>query len=213
MMPAEAFDSPTQRKVLRVISEKNKQYTTEELGEMCHRSKSAISRALSGSERYPFITVDTAEGSKRKFYGMDSRSEYSEPIKQFFKIERKRERRNGTVPVDVWNLLEDITVDLEGSLDGFLELFLFGSYATGEYYAGSDLDLVLVVNGDRNRARTRAEDRINRLDPSIETQLLIAAYKLEEKEVPTASGIQRAARSHAPVSDGEPLIALWGDHR
>lgn len=213
MMPAEVFDTPTHRKVLRVLAEKNRQYTIDELAEMCHRSKSTISRALSGAMQYPFLSVDRVEGSKEKLYRLDSESKYAGVIRQFFRIESERERRNGTIPVDVWNLLEDITVAFAKGLDEFLELFLFGSYATGEYYAGSDLDLVLVVDSDRTSALGRAEDILDRLSPDFEIQLLVVAYELEDNQVPTANGIREAARNRSPVSKGEPMIALWSDSR
>lgn len=213
MMPADAFDTPTHRKVLRVIAEKNRQYTADELAEMCHRSKSTISRVLSGIHRYPFVTVDRVEGSKQKLYGLDAESEYTAAIRRFFEIERERERQNGTVPVDVWNLLEDVTGKLASGLDEFVDLFLFGSYATGEYYSGSDVDLVLVVDSDRDAARVRASDVLDQLDPVREIQLLIATVDVESRAGPTAEMIRKSVRERAPVSAGEPLIPLWGDLR
>lgn len=211
MMPAEAFDTPTHRKVLRVLAEKNRQYTADELAEMCHRSRSTISRTLSGAVRYPFLTVKRAEGSKQRLYGLDSESRYTGAIRQFFRIESERERRNGTIPVDVWNLLEDIAVAFADKIDGFLEIFLFGSYATGEYYAGSDIDLVLVVDGDRTPAAVRAEEVLDRLDPDVEVQLLVAEHESDESQVPTASTTREVARDAARLSNGEPLISLWSD--
>lgn len=213
MMPAEVFDTPTQRKILRVLAEKNRQYTINELAEMCHRSNSTISRALSGVQRYPFFAIDRVEGSKQKLYGLDTESEYAGPIRQFFAIERERERRGGTIPADVWNLLEDVTGELAAGMDEFVDLFLFGSYATGEYYSASDVDLVLVVDGDRTAAQVRANDIIDRLDPSRDIQLLVAGVDLERGTVPTADTIRGAARERAPVSTGEPMIALWSDIR
>lgn len=213
MMPAEVFDTPTHRKVLRVLAEKNRRYATDELAEMCHRSKSSISRTLSGSARYPFFDVSRAEGSKEKLYGLDSDSEYTAAIRGFFSVERERERRNGTIPVDVWNLLEDVSVALAGGLDEFLELFLFGSYATGEYYAGSDLDLVLVVDGETTPARVRADDIIDKLDPAIEIQLLVVAYEREDGNGPASKAIRETARNRSSIPTGEPLIALWEENR
>lgn len=213
MMPAEFFDTPTHRKILRVLAEKNRQYTTAELAEMTHRSKSTVSRTLSDANRYPFLTVDRVENSKAKLYGLDSAGEYTGPIRRFFRTERDRERRNGTIPVDVWNLLEDVTVAFADGLDEFLELFLFGSYATGEYYAGSDLDLVLVVDGNETPARVRANDVLDNLDPSHEIQLLVIADAFDDDGKPPADRVREIAREGSPVSNGEPLIPLWGDSR
>lgn len=213
MMPADVFDTPTHRKVLRVLAEKNRQYAADELAEMCHRSRSTISRALSGVQRYPFFTVDRVEGSKQKLYGLNAESEYAGPIRRFFAVERERERRNGTIPVDVWNLLEDVTGKLAGGMDEFVDLFLFGSYATGEYYSGSDVDLVLVVDGDRDAARVRATDILDQLDPARDVQLLIATVDLGRGAIPTENVIRKSVRERAPVSAGEPLIPLWSDIR
>lgn len=213
MMPAEAFETPTHRKVLRVLSETTRQYTADELAEMCHRTKPTISRTVSRAPHYPFLAVTKIEGSRQKLYGLDSESEYAAPIQRFFSIERERERRNGTVPVDVWNLLEDITVAFADGLDTFLELFLFGSYATGEYYGGSDLDLVLVISGDKTESQVRADNILDRIDPSIEIHLLTAVAQRGHNEDPTVERVRTTARGRAPISNGEPMIPLLGDGR
>lgn len=213
MLPLEAFDTPTQRKVLRVLAEKHRHYTIEELSELCHRSNSSISRAFQGASRHPFIDVGRVEGSKQKIYGLSTENEYAEPIIELFRIERRRERRGGTIPVDIWNLLEDVTVALADGLSSFVELYLFGSYATGEYHAGSDVDLVLVSRGSREEAKRRAFEILEVSNRSeTEVQLLVARYDESEWSVQDA-GIESVARHRAPVDDRDPLIALWGDRR
>lgn len=212
MMPAEALDSPTARKILRVLAEKNRRYTIDELADMCHRTPSMISRVMREVKKYPFLTEGNVEGSRRKLYGLDSRNEYTGAIKRFFDIEREQERQTGTVPVDVWNLLEDVTVDFAAEVDGFLELFLFGSYATGEYYAGSDIDLVMVVEGDDD-ASSRARARLDAMAPSKDIQLFVATDRAGRDGDTSPDDLRNTARSQAPVPDGEPLIALWGFDR
>jgi len=150
MFPTEILESKTQRKILRVLAEKNKQYTLEEIAEMCHRSKSAVSRALKGSEKYPFIKKKHISGSKELLVSLNPESKYSEALRIFFNEEKNRERQNGTIPVDIWNLLEDITDNLSRKIDGFVDLFLFGSYATGEYHSKSDIDLILLHRSEKD---------------------------------------------------------------
>lgn len=154
MFPTGMFATATQRKILRVLAEKNKRYTISELGELCHRSEASISRALQHADRYPFLEMGRVQGSKRLTFRLDPESRYSSAIRELFEVERERERQNGTVPVDVWNLLEDVTNSIENEVDGFLELFLYGSYATGDYYAGSDIDLLLAYAGSEDVKKT-----------------------------------------------------------
>jgi predicted transcriptional regulator len=85
--------SDTQRKILRVLAEKNKKYTVEELSDMCHRSEASISRAMKNSKRYSFIQRENVTGSKAVTYRLDPESPYSQPIKDFFEVERQRERK------------------------------------------------------------------------------------------------------------------------
>lgn len=83
-------------------------------------------------------------GSKQLTFRLDPESRYSAAIRDFFVVGYDRERQTPTVPVDVWNLLEDVADRFQGKVDGFVELFGFGSYQTGEYYVGSDIELLLV---------------------------------------------------------------------
>ncbi|PSQ15071.1 hypothetical protein BRD00_15030 [Halobacteriales archaeon QS_8_69_26] len=169
MFPTGLFESRTQRRILRVLAEGNRQYTIRELAEACHRSPSTVSRALSDADRYPFLDRSTVPGSKQYVYSLDPASEYTSAIREFFAVERRRERHDGTVPVGVWNLLEDVTERLEGTVDGFVEAYLFGPYATGDYYVGGEVDLLVVVDGSVDGAATAAESVLTDLDtdPSV----------------------------------------------
>ena len=211
MFPTSMFATDTQRKVLRTLSEKNKRYTMNELMQMCHRSQPAISRALRRSDRYPFISRDRIAGSRRLAFGLDSDSEYASPIREVFRIERRRERRDGTVPVDVWNLLEDVTLRIEGDVDPFVELFLFGSYATGEYYSGSDIDLLLVTRGDRENDHRQAHEVIGELKTNREIQLVTVAIERRSVAELTEEDLVDEVRRRAPVRNVDTLIALSGN--
>lgn len=213
MFPTEAWSSGTQRRILRVLTEKNRMYTVQELAEMCHRSQPTISRALRDADRYPFISKERVSGSKKLVYGLDTGSEYSTPIREFFRIERRRERRDGTVPVAIWNLLEDVTNRLSGEFDSFYELFLFGSYARGDYYAGSDIDLLFAYTGDADPAdlKTRAFDVVDDLASDTEIQLLTTALDEEELSTAQPGGLAGLLREHVPVAETEPLIPLSGN--
>ena len=211
MFPTSMFATDTQRKVLRTLSEKNKRYTMNELMQMCHRSQPAISRALRRSDRYPFISRDRIAGSRQLAFGLDSDSEYTSPIREVFRIERRRERRDGTVPVDVWNLLEDVTLRIEGDVDPFVELFLFGSYATGEYYSGSDIDLLLVTRGDRENDHRQAHEVIGELKTNREIQLVTVAIERRSVAELTEEDLVDEVRRRAPVRNVDTLIALSGN--
>ena len=207
MFPVAMFGTRTQRKVLRVLAEKNKRYTISELAEMCHRSEATVSRALSKSYRYSFIERHRVSGSKQLAYGLNPDSRYTAAIRDFFSVEREVERFNGTVPVDVWNLLEDISRELE-ELDAFVELFLFGSYATGEYYAGSDIDLLLVhtpVEG-----RSEIEDLVDEVGVE-RTHILTLA--VEKRKVDRLSDEELVAeiKTKSPVDQVDVLLPLTGE--
>lgn len=210
MFPTGAFRTGTQRRILRVLAEKNRRYTAAELTEVCHRDRATISRALRDIDWYPFISKESATESTKQLYALDAESEYAAAIHEFFAVERRRERRNGTVPVEVWNLLEDITERLEGKSDSLLELFLFGSYARGDYYTGSDIDLLLVTTEPDENVKGAARGIVDSIAPNRDVEFLTVevespnSYDLSDEE------IVQHVRTRAPVSDEEPLIPLIG---
>lgn len=208
MFPAQFLKSKTQRKILRVLAEKNKQYTLEEIGEMCHRSKSSISRALKDSEKYSFLKKKHLPGSKRLVVGLDPKSKYTEAIRSFFREEKNRERQNGTIPVDVWNLLEDLTNSFSRKIDSFVELFLFGSYATGEYHAKSDIDLILL--------HTPEEGISNKIDSITKEvgnkRIQVINLEIEESKLDKASDeeIIELVKKRGPLRKVDTLVSLSG---
>lgn len=211
MFPTGMLESGTQRRILRVLAEKNRKYTVEELTEACHRTQSTVSRALKHANRYSFVKKETAPGSKQRLYQLNPDSEYSTAIREFFRIERRRERRDGTVPVDVWNLLEDIMNRIDGKIDSFLELILFGSYARGDYYAGSDIDLLLIYTDETENAKETADDVIASFDADKEIQLLTGIVEKPSIQQISRSGLAGRIRDIAPVVETEPLIPLSGN--
>lgn len=212
MMPAQAFDTPTKRKILRMMAEEPRMLTIEGLAESCHRSESSVSRALSDLTDHPFIEEERVEGSKQRVYGFDLKSRYTEPILDFFDVEKSVERRAGTVPVYVWNLLEDIATEMENRVDDFVEVFLFGSYATGNYYTGSDIDLFLLVEPPKEVGKHQGRKVIDEVAPDEEVQLIVGAAK-PPMDGWDAEAIDEAARACRPIEAGEPSIALQGAGR
>lgn len=209
MFPTGMFETTTQRKILRVLAEKNKRYTIDELAEMCHRSEASISRALRHAERYPFIEKGRVSGSKQLTFRLDPDSQYTAAIRDFFAVEYDRERQNGTVPVDVWNLLEDVTDRCQKKVDGFVELFLFGSYATGEYYAGSDIDLLLAHTDTADIGKT-----INDVKQAVDdNRLQIIPVDLEDTHVGNMDGtdLLDTVRNRSPADRVDVLIPLAGE--
>lgn len=208
MFPTAMLASATQRKALRVLAERNKRYTIDELAELCQRSPASVSRALKHADRYPFVERDTVPGSKQLTYRLDPDSGYTAALRDFFDLERDRERQNGTVPVDVWNLLEDVTGQIAGTVDGFVELFLFGSYARGDYYAGSDIDLLLVHTGT-DEVRDHVDDAVRKArDDHIQVITVgVDEAHVEGEEVQLLETI----RERSPVGGLEVLIPLSGE--
>lgn len=208
MFPTDFFETKTQRKILRILAEKNKQYTLDEIAEMCHRSKSSVSRALKDCEKYPFIKKTNLPGSKQLVFGLNPESRYTEAIRQFFSEERNRERQNGTIPVDIWNLLEDLTNKFSQKIDGFVELFLFGSYATGEYHTKSDIDLILL--------HTPEEDVIKKIDSVAgeveEKRIQVEDVEIKKREAEKLDGdkIENLVRERGPIRKVDTLIPLSG---
>lgn len=208
MFPTRLFETATQRKILRVLAEKNKRYTIAELAELCHRSEASISRALQHADRYPFIDKDRVHRSKQLTFRLDPGSPYTAAIREFFDTEYNRERQNGMIPVDIWNLLEDVTGQFEDVTDGFVELFLFGSYATGDYYAGSDVDLLL-VHTDSGDVTTR----INRVVQKVgDERLQVIPVQLPaDQDTMTNEDILGVIHERSPVSGVDVVVPLAGE--
>lgn len=208
MFPTGLFETATQRKILRILAEKNKRYTISELAELCHRSEASISRALQDADRYPFIEKNRVPGSKQLTFRLDPESPYTAAIRDFFDVEHDRERQNGTIPVDVWNLLEDVTNQMEDAVDEFVELFLFGSYATGDYYAGSDIDLLLVHTGSDDCKETVDQVVQNVGDGRLHViSVQVATSRGETDDAELLDVI----RERSPVSGVDVLIPLSGE--
>lgn len=208
MFPTGMLRTDAQRKILRVLAEKNKQYTIDELSEMCHRTRATVSRALKEVDRYPFIEKGKVPESKKLVFRLNPDSRYTEAIRTFFEVERNRERQNGTVPVDVWNLLEDVTMMLSQEVDGFVELFLFGSYATGEYHAGSDIDLLLVHTPDPEVSEK--VDSLVQEKGNQRVQVVTVEIKEDELRRQKDRELLDTVKSRSPVRDVDLLIPLSG---
>jgi predicted nucleotidyltransferase len=207
MFPTSMFDTPTQRKILRVLSEKNRMYTSSELADMCHRSESSISRSLENIDRYDFIRRDNISGSKKQTYGLDSGSRYSSAIREFFEIERSRERKD-TVPLEVWNFLEDVVHTVDKKSDHVIEIFLFGSYATGNYYKGSDVDLLVLGKGEGVEL-VREEAKKHRFER--ETQVLGKFMGKKETRNLSDEELIGEVRDSSPVGSKDTMIPLLGE--
>ena len=205
MFPTGMFDTPTKRKVLRVLSEKNRMYTSSELAEVCHRSESSISRALENVDRYDFIKRDNVSGSRTQTYGLDSGSRYSSAIREFFEIERSRERKD-TVPLEVWNFLEDLVASVERKSGSIVEIFLFGSYATGNYYAGSDVDL-LVLGEENDIELVREKAGEHRFDREFQ----VVGKTVEEAGSLSDEEVIEKVRESSPVGQKDTIIPLLGE--
>lgn len=212
MMPARALDTPTKRKILRVMAEEPRMLTTEDLAASCNRSQSSVSRALADLTTYSFVDEERIEGSKERVYGFDAESRYTGPILDFFEVERELERRNRTVPVSVWNVLEDVADAMESKVDNFVGLFLFGSYATGNYYSGSDVDLFLLVEPPESVGKRQSQQVIDEMAPKREVQLVVGAAE-RPGEGWDDDTVTEVAKARAPVDAGDPLLALHVDFR
>lgn len=207
MFPTGMFATATQRKILRVLSEKNRRYTIAELAELCHRSKATISRSLRHADRFPFIERGRVRGSKQLTFRLDPESRYTAGIRTIFEEELARERQNGTVPVAVWNLLEDVTDRFEDDVEGFVELFLFGSYATGEYYAGSDIDLLLVSTGTGDVTAV-----IDRVEQSVDDERLqVIPVQVPAGTTLADEELLELVVDRSPAGGRDVLIPLTGE--
>lgn len=207
MFPTGMFASATQRMILRVLAERNKRFTIDELAELCHRSEASISRALKHADRYPFIEKDHVPGSKQLTFRLDPDSRYTAAIREFFTVEHDRERQNGTIPVDVWNLLEEVTDRFQDSVTGFVEVFLFGSYATGEYYAGSDIDL-LVAHTDAGEVAHTIDAVVTKIgDDRLQVMPVHIERDPDQLDVDALMGI---IRERSQVRGTDVLIPLTG---
>lgn len=207
MFPTGMFETTTQRKILRVLSEKNKRYTISDLAELCHRSEASISRALQHADRFPFVEKGRVQGSKQLTFRLDPESRYTARIRELFAVEREQERQNGTVPVDVWNLLEDVTDRFEDRVDGFVELFLYGSYATGDYYAGSDIDLLLAYS-QSNDVKAVIEQVVQSIG---DQRLQVMPVQVPEAEQRDDEEVLELVAERSPAGGLDMVIPLSGE--
>lgn len=207
MFPTGLFETATQRKILRVLAEKNRKYTIEELAEMCHRSEASISRALQDADRYPYIEKSRVPESKQLTFRLSPDSRYTAAIKDFFDTEYERERQNGTIPVAVWNLLEDTTAAFENNVADLVELFLFGSYATGDYYTGSDIDVLLVHHPTETDIKGSIDQTTRKIG---DERLQVIPVEIPDKEL-TDNDILEAIQNRAPVSSSDVVVPLTGE--
>lgn len=211
MFPTEMLETRTQRQILRILAEKNKRYTIPELAEMCHRSESTISRSLRHSDRYPFVAKHRVPGSKQLAFELDFDSEYATAIREFFRVERRRERKDGTIPVDVWNLLENVADRLSSSVDALVEVFLFGSYATGEYYAGSDVDLLVVHASDERTVKRQIEEQLHKLEGGKNIHVIPVTVSNQVASEGSDEDVLQAVRMAGPVGSVDTLVPLIGE--
>lgn len=211
MFPTEMLETRTQRQILRVLAEKNKRYTIPELAEMCHRSESTISRSLRHADRYPFVGKHRIPGSKQLAFELEFESEYATAIREFFRVERRRERKDGTIPVDIWNLLENVTDRLSANVGALLEVFLFGSYATGEYYAGSDVDLLVVHANDERTVKRQIEKQIHKLEGGKNVHVVPVTVSNRVASECSDEDILQAVRMTGPVGPVDTLVPLLGE--
>lgn len=207
MFPTGMLETSTQRKILRVLAEKNKRHTISDLAELCHRSEASVSRALGHADRYPFLEKGRVKGSKQLTFRLDPDSRYTAGIRAFFDVEREQERQSGMVPVDIWNLLEDVTERFENQVEGFVEVFLYGSYATGDYYAGSDIDLLL--------AHANASDVKETIDGVVEEvgdqRLQVIPVNVPEAEQVDDERVLELVADRSPAGELDVLVPLSGE--
>ncbi|MFB6100216.1 MAG: nucleotidyltransferase domain-containing protein [Candidatus Nanohalobium sp.] len=201
MFPTGMLDTPTQRKILRVLAEKNRMYSSSELADICHRSESSISRALSKADRFDFLKRKNVSGSRELAYGLDSSSRYSSVLREFFEVERQQERKD-TVPLKVWNFLEDVISKIQN--EDLLDVLLFGSYAEGNYYAGSDIDL-LVIHEKNPEAVQKLRDIVDSHMYSKEVQIVDLGVE------PDTEDLIEEVHSKSPVSSRDAAISLTGE--
>lgn len=201
MFPTGMFDTATQRKVLRVLSEKNRMYSSSELADICHRSESSISRALSKADRFDFLKRKNVSGTRELAYGLDSSSRYSPALREFFEVERQQERKD-TVPLKVWNFLEDIISKAQN--EDITDILLFGSYAEGNYYAGSDIDL-LVIHEKNSGAVQNVRKIVDNHTYSKEVQIVDLEAESGERD------LIEEVNSKSPIGSKDGAISLTGE--
>lgn len=201
MFPTAMLDTPTQRKILRVLAEKNRIYSSSELADICHRSKSSISRALRKVDRFDFLRRKNVSGSRELAYGLDSSSRYSSALREFFEVEKQQERKD-TVPLKVWNFLEDVISKAQN--EDIADILLFGSYAEGNYYAGSDIDL-LVIHEKNPEAVQKVREIVD--DHMYGKEVQIVDLEVE----PDTEDLIEEVHSKSPVSGKDAVISLTGE--
>jgi len=78
-------------------------------------------------------------------------------------------------------LLEELKAEMKEVLgDRFVQMLLFGSYSRGDFSASSDVDLVILADGDLSRAeRDHIDDLI--AERSLEHDVVISAIVYPSK--------------------------------
>ena len=113
-----------------------------------------------------------------------------------------------------WRLMmaERIAADSEPSRFGVRGMWVFGSAKNGTARAASDLDLLIHVDGDRERGRALSAwldgwsaclAEINELKTGVKLQGLLDVYYLTDEDVRRGTGL--AAKIHAVTDAARPL--------
>ena len=76
------------------------------------------------------------------------------------------------VPEAVKNAL-DMYVEYISSLDGILRIYLFGSYAYGAPYEGSDIDLMVIIEDKSDALKTNLKIQKGLCDRSVPLDILV----------------------------------------
>ncbi|MFC7131322.1 nucleotidyltransferase domain-containing protein [Haloferax chudinovii] len=132
--------------VLRLLVDAHQsEFTLKELSEMTDRSRSTVWRAVEFLDE--LCVVQVRETTQRKYVSIDpARLQKGDPILGI-------EQTEYHAPVRAFVERVEMAVENSDDIDRLLGILVFGSVARGEADRKSDIDVFVLVGGDRTTAR------------------------------------------------------------
>jgi len=162
-------------KVLRVLFETKIAYSLTDIKELSGLSIGAIHKVKNLLLKENLL-IEKKGKRKQRYYQINIQNRYFNSLSTIFDYE-KNERRN--IPIHIWNKLESLCSSLKNKFNykskSIKEIILYGSLARGEFRINSDIDLIIIVDGefqDETKIRKLCQDTKlkNKINPTFVTQ-------------------------------------------
>jgi len=140
-------------KILRTLAESNTAFTLKELENEALLSRGIVHREATRLTKDNFIFEMKTVG-KEKAYRINMENPYTQKAIELFSIEKIRDRKNSVI-LKIWNALESIVSYVLVKKLEVASIMLFGSHARGMATPRSDIDILIVMISDYEKAQDK----------------------------------------------------------